>query len=158
MRIYRKTIAAGLPKRATKYLESKNLKESEGTYLRTFFKFDDMFEDNGELKQVEFITDWMQDLIDCNYLENMWGVWFEDSEDTAAEAGIEVKTMPEILAEDPEAQFGYSYGGPDTRLLLLSAVDYVEEDGFDDWEHFGIKSPDDDYYDEDEEYDSDVED
>lgn len=132
----------------------KDLKESEGTYLRTFFKFDDMLDEDGELKQVDEVTDWLQELIDCNYLENMWGVWFEDYDDTAAAAGIAVKTMPEILAEDPEAQFGYSYGGPDTRLCLDNAVDYVQDDGCDDWEHFGIKSPyDDDYYDEDEDYD-----
>lgn len=139
----------------------KDLKESEGTYLRTFFKFDDMLDEDGELKQVDEVTDWLQELIDCNYLDNMWGVWFEDYDDTAAAAGIAVKTMPEILAEDPEAQFGYSYGGPDTRLCLDNAVDYVQDDGCDDWEHFGIKSPyDDDYYDEDdeEEYDLDVED
>lgn len=137
-------------------VESKNLKESEGTYLRTFFKFDDMLDENGELKQVDEVTDWLQELIDCNYLENMRGVWFEDYDDTAAAAGIAVKTMPEILAEDPEAQFGYSYGGPDTRLCLDNAVDYVQDDGCDDWVHFGIKSPyDDDYYDEDEEYDED---
>ncbi len=147
--------------------DKKDLKESEGTYLRTFFKFDDMLDENGELKQVDEVTDWLQELIDCNYLDNMWGVWFEDYDDTAAAAGIEVKTMPDILAEDPEAQFGYSYGSPDTRLCLENAVDYVREDGCDDWEHFGIKSPDDDdyydeddddYYGDDEEYDLDTED
>ena len=138
----------------------KGLKESEDTYLRTFFKFDDMLDETGELKQVDEITDWLQELIDCNYLDSLWGVWFEDFDDTAVEAGIAVKTMPEIIAEDPDAEFGYSYGSPDTHLDLGNAVDYVEMDGCDDWVHFGIEpSDDDDYYDDDEdEYDLDIDD
>lgn len=134
----------------------RGLKESEGTNLRTFFNLDDMVDEDGELKQIGDTSDWLQELIDCNYLDNMWGVWFEDANGDAEAAGIEVKTMPEILAEDPEAQFGYSYGGPDTRLVLLSATDYVEEDGCDDWEGFGISRPVDeddegDYYSLDDE-------
>lgn len=128
----------------------------EKTNLRTFFNLDNMVDEDGELKQIGDTSDWLQELIDCNYLDNMWGVWFEDANGDAEAAGIEVKTMPEILAEDPEAQFGYSYGGPDTRLVLLSATDYVEEDGCDDWEGFGISRPvdeddDDDYYSLDDE-------
>ena len=128
----------------------------EKTNLRTFFNLDDMVDEDGELKQIGDTSDWLQELIDCNYLDNMWGVWFEDANGDAEAAGIEVKTMPEILAEDPEAQFGYSYGGPDTRLTLLSATDYVEEDGCDDWEGFGISRPvdeddEDDYYSLDDE-------
>lgn len=128
----------------------------EKTNLRTFFNLDDMVDEDGELKQIGDTSDWLQELIDCNYLDNMQGVWFEDANGDAEVAGIEVKTMPEILAEDPEAQFGYSYGGPDTRLTLLSATDYVEEDGCEDWEGFGISRPvdeddEDDYYSLDDE-------
>lgn len=128
----------------------------EKASLRTFFNLDNMVDEDGELKQIGDTSDWLQELIDCNYLDNMWGVWFEDANGDAEAAGIEVKTMPEILAEDPEAQFGYSYGGPDTRLVLLNATDYVEEDGCDDWEGFGISRPvdeddDDDYYSLDDE-------
>lgn len=139
-----------LPRRATKYLESKKgLKESEGSYLCTFFKFDDMLDEDGELKQVDEVTDWLQELIDCNYLDNMWGVWFEDYDDIAAAAGIEVKTMPEILAADPEAEFGYSYGSPDARLCLENAEDYIGDIGCGEWEHYGIKPFDDEDFEDD---------
>lgn len=137
----------------------KNLKESESSHLCKFFKFDDVldysyddyddYDDDGyfesydgdepELKQIDGVTDWLQELIDCGYLDDLYGVWFEDCEGTAAAAGIPVKSMSEILAEDPDAKFGYSYGSPDTRLWVSNAVDYVKEVDYDD----------DDYDDED---------
>ena len=121
----------------------KGLKESEGSYLCTFFNFDDMIDEDGELKQIDEVTECLQEIIDCNYLDNMWGVWFEDYDGLAEAAGLEVKTMPEILATDPEAEFGYSYGSPDTRLCLENAEDYVRDIGCGDWEYYGIKSSDD---------------
>lgn len=136
--------SSALPRRATKYLESKkDLRESEDSYLCTFFNFDDMVDEYGELKQIDEVTESLQELIDCNYLDNMWGVWFEDYDGLAEAAGLEVKTMPDILAADPEAEFGYSYGSPDTRLSLENAEDYVRDVGCDDWEHYGIKPTDD---------------
>lgn len=129
-------------------IAKKALKESEAvSNLRTFFNFDDMINDDGELKQIGDTTEWLQELIDNNYLDNMWGVWFEDANGDAEAAGIEVKAMPAILAGDPEAQFGYSWGAPDTHFDVMSATSYVEEDGCDDWEGFGISRPEDDEYD-----------
>lgn len=129
----------------------KDLKESKDTCWRKFFNFDDTVDEDGGLKQMGATSDWLQDLIDCGYLDNMQGVWFEDANDDAEAAGIELKTMPDIIEEDPDAQFGFSYGGPDTRLILLNAMDYIENDACDDWEGFGIPRPFDDEDDDDDE-------
>ena len=132
--------------------------------MYTFVNFDDLVNEDNEIEAPEGLKDLLDELVNNNYAEDLFGTWWEtgdgdEEEDWLIEKGIEVKTMKKILDEDPDARFGFSYGSPDQRLDVTNASGYIEDMGA-DREEYGVTAEDlgieDDDWDEDyddEEYD-----
>lgn len=128
-----------------------------------FVLFDDLDDGSGELLQVEGLTDWLNELIENNYIDSMFGVFFElgdSGEEEAAlkAAGIPVRTMKDIVDEFPDEEnlFGYSWGNP-IHFDVMLPYDYVNEMGCTP-EDYGVTAEDLGYEDEYADYDDDEED
>ena len=128
--------------------------------MYTFVNFDDLINEDNEIEAPEGLKDLLDELVENNYAEDLFGTWWEtgdgDEEENWLKAkGIEVKTMKEILDDDPDAQFGFTYGSPDQRLDVTNASGYIEDMGA-EREEYGVTAEDlglDDEEDWDEDYD-----
>ena len=126
--------------------------------MYTFVNFDNLINDYNEIEAPEGMKEMLDALVDNNYAEDMFGTWWETGdngeEEWLQEKGIEVKSMKEILDEDPDARFGYCWGdaGADMRLDVSNASGYIENMGVSK-EEYGVTSEDlgneDDDWDED---------
>lgn len=131
--------------------------------MYTFVNFDDLVNDYNEIEAPEDMKEMLDELVDNNYVEDLFGTWWETGdngeEEWLQEKGIEVKTMKEIVDEDPDARFGYCWGeaGADMRLDVTNASGYIENMGvgYEDYgvtaEDLGLNDDDEDYYDDEDE-------
>lgn len=131
--------------------------------MYTFVNFDDLVNDYNEIEAPEDMKEMLDELVDNNYVEDLFGTWWETGdngeEEWLQEKGIEVKTMKEIVDEDPDARFGYCWGeaGADMRLDVTNASGYIENMsvGYEDYgvtaEDLGLDDDDEDYYDDEDE-------
>ena len=114
-----------------------------------FVLFDDLDDGSGEILQIAGLSDWVEDLAESGYTDNMWGVYFEvddQEEEALKEAGVTVQTMQEILNLEPDALFGYSWGNP-TCFDTMLAYDYINEMGLSQ-EDYGVSLEIEDEYDD----------
>lgn len=96
--------------------------------MYTFVKFDDLINENNEIEAPEDLKSLLYELIDSNYTDRLFDTWWEtgdDEEEFFREKGIEVKTMKEIIDENPNAHFGFTYGYPQ-RFDVTNASGYIE--------------------------------
>lgn len=120
----------------------------------TFVNFDKLVNENSEIKAPESLKDLLVELIDNGYTEELFNTWWEigndEEEEWLKEKGIEVKAMKEIVDDNPDARFGFSYGYPERRLDVTNASGYIENMGV-DYEDYEVTAEDlgiedDDYY------------
>lgn len=110
--------------------------------MYTFVKFDDLINDNNEIEAPESLKNLLYALIDNNYTDRLFDTWWEtgddedDEEEFFREKGIEVKTMKEIVDENPNAHFGFTYGYPQ-RFDVTNASGYIESMGV-TYEDYGV--------------------
>lgn len=107
--------------------------------MYTFVKFDDLINDNNEIEAPESLKNLLYALIDNNYTDHLFDTWWEtgdDEEEFFREKGIEVKTMKEIVDENPNAHFGFTYGYPQ-RFDVTNASGYIESMGV-TYEDYGV--------------------
>lgn len=96
--------------------------------MYTFVKFDDLINGNNEIEAPDDLKNLLYALIDNNYTDRLFDTWWEtgdDEEEFFREKGIEVKTMKEIVDENPNAHFGFTYGYPQ-RFDVTNASGYIE--------------------------------
>lgn len=96
--------------------------------MYTFVKFDNLINENNEIEAPESLKNLLYALIDSNYTDHLFDTWWEtgdDGEEFFKERGIEVKTMKEIVDENPNAHFGFTYGYPQ-RFDVTNASGYIE--------------------------------
>ena len=96
--------------------------------MYTFVKFDSLINENNEIEAPEDLKNLLYALIDSNYTDHLFDTWWEtgdDGEEFFKERGIEVKTMKEIVDENPNAHFGFTYGYPQ-RFDVTNASGYIE--------------------------------
>ena len=113
--------------------------------MYTFVKFDDLINDNNEIEAPESLKNLLYALIDNNYTDRLFDTWWEtgddeDDEEFFREKGIEVKTMKEIVDENPNAHFGFTYGYPQ-RFDVTNASGYIESMGV-TYEDYGVTAED----------------
>lgn len=114
--------------------------------MYTFVKFDDLINDNNEIEAPESLKNLLYALIDNNYTDRLFDTWWEtgddedDEEEFFREKGIEVKTMKEIVDENPNAHFGFTYGYPQ-RFDVTNASGYIESMGV-TYEDYGVTAED----------------
>lgn len=107
--------------------------------MYTFVKFDDLINDNNEIEAPESLKNLLYALIDNNYTDRLFDTWWEtgdDEEEFFREKGVEVKTMKEIVDENPNAHFGFTYGYPQ-RFDVTNASGYIESMGV-TYEDYGV--------------------
>lgn len=110
--------------------------------MYTFVKFDDLINENNEIEAPEDLKNLLYALIDNNYTDRLFDTWWEtgddedDEEEFFREKGIEVKTMKEIVDENPNAHFGFTYGYPQ-RFDVTNASGYIESMGV-TYEDYGV--------------------
>ena len=107
--------------------------------MYTFVKFDDLINENNEIEAPEDLKNLLYTLIDNNYTDRLFDTWWEtgdDEEEFFKEKGIEVKTMKEIVDENPNAHFGFTYGYPQ-RFDVTNASGYIESMGA-TYEDYGV--------------------
>lgn len=107
--------------------------------MYTFVKFDDLINENNEIEAPEDLKSLLYELIDSNYTDRLFDTWWEtgdDEEEFFREKGIEVKTMKEIVDENPNAHFGFTYGYPQ-RFDVTNASGYIESMGV-TYEDYGV--------------------
>lgn len=107
--------------------------------MYTFVKFDDLINENNEIEAPESLKNLLYALIDNNYTDRLFDTWWEtgdDEEEFFREKGIEVKTMKEIIDENPNAHFGFTYGYPQ-RFDITNASGYIESMGV-TYEDYGV--------------------
>lgn len=107
--------------------------------MYTFVKFDDLINENNEIEAPEDLKNLLYTLIDNNYTDRLFDTWWEtgdDEEEFFKEKGIEVKTMKEIVDENPNAHFGFTYGYPQ-RFDVTNASGYIESMGV-TYEDYGV--------------------
>lgn len=96
--------------------------------MYTFVKFDDLINENNEIEAPESLKNLLYALVDNNYTDRLFDTWWEtgdDGEEFFREKGIEAKTMKEIVDENPNAHFGFTYGYPQ-RFDITNASGYIE--------------------------------
>ena len=107
--------------------------------MYTFVKFDNLINENNEIEAPEDLKNLLYALIDNNYTDRLFDTWWEtgdDGEEFFKERGIEVKTMKEIVDENPNAHFGFTYGYPQ-RFDVTNASGYIESMGV-TYEDYGV--------------------
>lgn len=107
--------------------------------MYTFVKFDDLINENNEIEAPEDLKSLLYALIDNNYTDRLFDTWWEtgdDEEEFFREKGIEAKTMKEIVDENPNAHFGFTYGYPQ-RFDITNASGYIENMGV-TYEDYGV--------------------
>lgn len=107
--------------------------------MYTFVKFDDLINENNEIEAPESLKNLLYALVDNNYTDRLFDTWWEtgdDEEEFFREKGIEVKTMKEIIDENPNAHFGFTYGYPQ-RFDITNASGYIESMGV-TYEDYGV--------------------
>lgn len=107
--------------------------------MYTFVKFDSLINENNEIEAPEDLKNLLYALIDNNYTDRLFDTWWEtgdDEEEFFREKGIEVKTMKEIVDENPNAHFGFTYGYPQ-RFDVTNASGYIESMGV-TYEDYGV--------------------
>lgn len=111
--------------------------------MYTFVKFDDLINENNEIEAPESLKNLLYALVDNNYTDRLFDTWWEtrdDEEEFFREKGIEVKTMKEIIDENPNAHFGFTYGYPQ-RFDITNASGYIESMGV-TYEDYGVTAED----------------
>lgn len=107
--------------------------------MYTFVKFDDLINESNEIEAPEALKSLLYALIDNNYTDRLFDTWWEtgdDEEEFFREKGIKVKTMKEIIDENPNAHFGFTYGYPQ-RFDVTNASSYIENMGV-AYEDYGV--------------------
>lgn len=111
--------------------------------MYTFVKFDDLINENNEIEAPDSLKNLLYALVDNNYTDRLFDTWWEtgdDEEEFFREKGIEVKTMKEIIDENPNAHFGFTYGYPQ-RFDITNASGYIESMGV-TYEDYGVTAED----------------